>query len=82
MSWSDESILGNKTHNVKEEKMLEANRNRKCTDLVQYLNEEHADQDLNHPNISFESKKKHKVIECPTCHFWHILHISYTMEES
>jgi len=60
--------------------MLEANRNRKCDDLVQFNDEAAAKGCFRQLGVSYESSKKYRSVECPTCKKWHVIHISETME--
>ena len=60
--------------------MLEANRERKCSDLVQFKTKEEALREPGRLGLSWESTKKHLAVECPTCKSWHIIHISETLE--
>ena len=60
--------------------MLEANRERKCSDLIPFASKESALREPGRLGMNWEVTNKHVAVECPTCSNWHLIHISHTLE--
>jgi len=60
--------------------MLEAKRNRKCSDLVPYNSEQEARKEPGRLGLSFETTQEYKPVKCTNCDRWHLLHQSYELE--